>query len=70
MSIVIDVNTARNHFKLDGETESILKNRRLLLRFKRLEYRVNGSSIEIPFRKESQIKTLEELKRILKKFQN
>ena len=68
MHISIDVNTAKYIFILKGDIEHALNNRRLLLRFKRLGYYSNENSIEIPFRKETQIKTLEELKRILKKF--
>ena len=69
MAIAIDVNTDRNVFLLNGDIDIVLDNRRLLLRFRRLNYEQVGNLIEIPFRNETQIKTLNELKRILAKFQ-
>ena len=69
MTIAIDVNTDRNVFLLNGDIDIVLDNRRLLLRFKRLNYEQVGVSIEIPFRNETKVKTLNELKRILAKFQ-
>lgn len=69
MTISIDVNIDKNVFLLNGEIDSITGNRRLLLRFKRLGYEKVGDTIQIPFRKETQVKTLNELKRILSKFQ-
>lgn len=68
MAISIDVNTEKNIFLLNGDIDSITENRRLLLRFKRLGFEIVENTIQIPFRKESQIKTLNELKRILAKF--
>lgn len=69
MTISIDVNIDKNVFLLNGEIDSITGNRRLLLRFKRLGYEKSGDTIQIPFRKETQVKTLNELKRILSKFE-
>ena len=69
MTISIDVNTKKNLFLLKGDVDSISENRRLLLRFNRLGFERVGKTIQIPFRKESQVKTLNELKRILDKFQ-
>ena len=69
MTISIDVNNEERIFLLNGEIDSITTNKRLLLRFNRLGFEKVGKSIQIPFRKESQIKTLNELKRILSKFQ-
>ncbi len=69
MAISIDINIDKNVFLLNGKTDSITNNRRLLLRFKRLGFEKVGGTIQIPFRKESQIKTLNELKRILSKFE-
>lgn len=69
MAISIDVNIDKNVFLLSGEIDSITSNRRLLLRFKRLGYKKVDETIQIPFRKETQVKTLNELKRILSKFQ-
>ena len=69
MTITIDTNIDERVFLLRGEIDSINGNRRLLLRFKRLGYKRVGDTIKIPFRKETQVKTLNELKRILSKFQ-
>lgn len=69
MAISIDVNTEKSLFLLSGDVDSITENRRLLLRFNRLGFEKAGKTIQIPFRKESQVKTLNELKRILAKFQ-
>lgn len=69
MAISIDVNTEKSLFLLSGDVDSITENRRLLLRFNRLGFEKVGNTIQIPFRKESQVKTLNELKRILAKFQ-
>ena len=69
MTISIDVNNDKNVFLLNGEIDSITGNRRLLLRFKRLGFEKAGNTIQIPFRKETQVKTLNELKSILTQFQ-
>jgi SNF2 family DNA or RNA helicase len=69
VAITIDIDTKKKIFVLDGEVDAILGNRRLLLRFKRLNYEQVENLIEVPFRNETQIKTLNELKRILSKFQ-
>jgi len=69
VAISIDVNTEKSLFLLSGDVDSITENRRLLLRFNRLGFEKAGKTIQIPFRKESQVKTLNELKRILAKFQ-
>lgn len=69
MAISIDVNIEKSLFLLNGDIDSITENRRLLLRFKRLGFEKAGNSIQIPFRKETQVKTINELKRTLSKFQ-
>lgn len=68
MVISIDVNTEKKLFLLKGEIDSISNNRRLLLRFKRLRFEKTGNVIQVPFRMESQIKTLNEIRAILSKF--
>ena len=69
MTISIDVNIDKSVFLLNGKIDSIISNRRLLLRFKRLGFEKVEDTIQIPFRKENQVKTLDELKRILSKFE-
>jgi SNF2 family DNA or RNA helicase len=68
VSVSIDLNTDKNAFLISGELQAITENKRILLRFKRLNYEVLGDSILIPIRKESQVKTLNELSRVLSKF--
>jgi len=68
MQISIDINTDNNTFLLSGDINSILNNRRLLLSFKRLGYKQEKDEIIIPYRKESRVKSFQELKRILEKF--
>lgn len=69
MTISIDVNIDKSVFLLNGKIDSIISNKRLLLRFKRLGFEKVEDTIQIPFRKENQVKTLDELKRILSKFE-
>jgi len=69
MHITIDVNPLDNTFVLSGDVNIIFSNRKLSLRFKRLGLEHTEEGIKIPFRNESQIKTLEDIKRMLTKFQ-
>ena len=64
MAVSIDVNTEQHLFLLKGEIDSILNNRRLLLRFKRLRFE-KRNEIQIPFRVENQMKTLNEIRATL-----
>ena len=68
MSLIIDINNENNSFYLQSFEESLLKNKRLLVSFKRLGYELENENIIIPFREETQIKTLQEIERLLKKF--
>ena len=68
MNISIDVDIDNRMYILKGDLKSILINKSLMLRLKRLNYKNNidtNSSIEIPFDKETEIKVLESLKKIL-----
>jgi superfamily II DNA or RNA helicase len=66
--ISIDINIEKGVFILLGDTKSVLENRRILLTLERMEFLEIGNSIEIPFKNDNQIKTLEELEKILKRF--
>jgi len=68
MQISIDINASDKTFILSGDISSILNNRRLLLSFRRLGYTQENDNILIPYRQESQVKSFQELKRILEKF--
>jgi SNF2 family DNA or RNA helicase len=69
VKITIDINTDKKIFELTGDLDALRKNRRLMLRFKRIGFISNENTIEVPFRRETQIKTFEELKGILKQFE-
>lgn len=68
MSYSIDVNIVDNFFIINGDTESLLQNKRLLISLKRLNYFVEKNSVNIPFRDETQIKTLQEIQWLLSKY--
>lgn len=66
--IKIDINNDSSSFIISGNKSDIIKNKRLTLSFKRLEYSIDNENIIIPFREETQIKTLQEIQRLLSKF--
>lgn len=68
MSYSIDVNIVDNLFIINGDTESLLQNKRLLISLKRLNYFLESNSVFIPFREETQIKTLQEIQSLLSKY--
>lgn len=68
MSYSIDVNIVDNLFIINGDTESLLQNKRLLISLKRLNYFIESDSVVIPFRDETQIKTLQEIQGLLGKY--
>lgn len=74
MSYSIDISIEDNLFIINGDTESLLQNKRLLISLKRLNYFFESNSIFIPFRDGTQIKTLQEIQGLLGKnnydFQN
>lgn len=68
MSYSIDVNIVDNIFIINGDTESLLQNKRLLISLKRLNYFIESNSVFIPFRDETQIKTLQEIQGLMGKY--
>ena len=54
-------------FLITGDLRELTENKRLLMSFKRLNYSVENNHINIPFREETQIKTLQEIKSLLNK---
>ena len=69
-SIDIDIDNSLDIFKfvISGDTDQLISNKRLKVSLKRLKYTNNGQKILIPFREETQIKTLQEIQRLLIKF--
>lgn len=65
--IIIDIDDADN-FIFSGDTDSILRNRRLFFSLKRLQIKVDGCSIHIPFEKATKVQILQELQVLLKKY--
>jgi len=68
MSYSIDVDILKNFYIIKGDIVSLLQNKRLLISLKRLNYSLKLTSVYIPFRDETQIKTLQELQLLLGKF--
>lgn len=67
--LTIDSNHSDNpYFTISGSIDSIIKNKRLLISLKRLEYSVEADRILIPHKKENSIRVLQELETVLKKF--
>jgi len=68
MSYSIDVNIIDNLFIINGDTESLLQNKRLLISLKRLNYFIESNTVFIPFRDETRIKIIKEIQGLLGKY--
>lgn len=68
MSYLIDVNVIDNLFVINGDTETLIQNKRLIISLKRLNYYIDCNALIIPFRDETQIKTLQEIQGLLSKY--
>ena len=68
MDYSIDINIVDNFFVVNGDTKELLQNKRLLISLKRLNYSSDDSSLNIPFREETKIKTLQEIQSLLSKY--
>jgi len=64
--IVLD--TDQNYFIVKGRAPELLENKRLKMSFARLGYRVNDDDLQIPYFEETQVQTLQEIVRLLNKF--
>ena len=64
----IDIDENSNAFVISGNIESIVKNKRLLLTLKRLEYHIQNDYVFIPFETKTQVKVLTEIRNLLSKF--
>lgn len=67
---IIDINNnlATPSFVISGNFKELINNKRLALSLKRLDFSIEKETILIPFREETQIKTLQEIQRLLHKF--
>jgi SNF2 family DNA or RNA helicase len=67
---IIDINNnlATPSFVISGNFKELINNKRLALSLKRLDFSIDKETIIIPFRGETQIKTLQEIQRLLHKF--
>lgn len=68
MNYSIDINIVDNFFVINGDIEELLQNKRLLISLKRLNYSSNDSDLNISFREETKVKTLQEIQSLLTKF--
>lgn len=68
MDYSIDINIVDNFFVVKGDAEKLLENKRLLISLKRLNYSSDGFSLNITFREETKIKTLQEIQSLLNKY--
>jgi len=68
MNYSIDINIVDNFYVINGNSEELLKNKRLLISLKRLNYSNDDAVLNIPFREETKIKTLQEIQSLLNKF--
>lgn len=70
MKVVIDTNkdNDRPKYVIRGLFNELLKNKRLLLSLRRLNYSVENETLCIPFRKETQTQVLQEIRKLLNKF--
>lgn len=64
----IDINSEINVFVISGNIDEIIKNKRLLLTLKRINYVIQNQTILIPFEIKTQIRTLDEIRNLLTKF--
>lgn len=70
MNIIIDISKDidKPHYFIKNQVSELLKNKRLLLSLKRLNYYIENETLCIPFRVEIQTQALQEIKKLLNKF--
>jgi SNF2 family DNA or RNA helicase len=70
MNVTIDIkkNISKPHYIINGRFNELLKNKRLLLSLKRLNYFIEKDTICVPFRNETQTQVLQEVRKLLNKF--
>lgn len=68
MDKIISIDLEDDYYILNGDIESILNNRRLLLSLKRLNFIEHDGIIKVPFENKTKIYTLQDIQEILVKF--
>ena len=68
ISIDVDNLSEIKNFIISGDISELLNNKRIKLSLKRLGYSILADKIWIPFQNKTQIKTLQEIQRLLTKF--
>lgn len=67
-TVYIGLEKHESCFLLTGDTEDVLKNKRLRLSLRRLMFEEKNGKIQIPFEEKKQIKILQEIREVLSKF--
>lgn len=67
-NFTIDINSEISSFVISGDINPIVKNKRLLLTLKRLDFGTNDDKISIPYGSKTQIKILDEIRNLFTKF--
>ena len=67
-TFTIDINSEINAFVISGIINPIVKNKRLLLTLKRLDFSIKNDTILIPYQTKTQIKILDEIRNLFTKF--
>ena len=65
----IRIDKKDSRFLLTGDVDSLLNNQRLYFSLKRLNFREENEGMIIPYEKHTEIETLQEIQRILQKFE-
>ena len=68
VTIDIDKKSEIPYYIIEGSFNDIIKNKRLLLSFRRLNYFIENDKLCIPFRTENQTQILQEVRKLLNKF--
>jgi SNF2 family DNA or RNA helicase len=66
--ILIDADNTNSVFRLSDCANEIILNRRLIVSLKRLNYRIEGLNVIIPYHEKSKIAVLDEIQHLLSKF--
>ncbi len=64
----ISIDKNDSHFALTGDITNVLANKRFLFSLKRLHYELDGNRILVPYEKQKEIATLQEVQELLVKF--
>ncbi len=68
-TIKLQLNEENQRFTLEGDVDEVRKNKRLMFSLKRLGCNANDDDLIVPYAKENQIAVLQELRRLIQKFE-